>query len=362
MDFINMEVQKYWSIPSSYTEAKKKETINNALWSGEYVASEKKDGYFEMVHKDNTGKTFMRARSKGVNGWIFKQDWVPHLQPFFDSLPNNTTLLTEVYLEGMTSRKITTILGSKVDKAIDRQKDNPLKMWVFDVLQYNGIDLYNLPMSERVGYLNSLNVNFDYVDKARYWFEPSDIHDNWLNILDKGGEGVVLTRKDYPYEPKKRKARATLKLKKELADNVDVFLTGVAKEPTKLYTGKDPDNWQYWYNEVTGERVLNAPRERAVMDFLIPVTRLWYYNMAGAVEIAMYINGKPTPVGWISGIDDSVRSEIMTNPEKYKGKVVELQAMEVNEENGVPAFRHGKILQWRDDKRPEDCDWISGGK
>lgn len=359
VDFLDMKVMRYWSFPSSYSPQKRRDTVNEVIWSGDYIASEKKDGYFEMIHKDSDGKVWMRARSKGVNGWVFKQDWIPHINPFFETLPNETTLLTEVYLEGFTSRKITTILGCGVEKAIARQEDTPLKMWVFDVLQYDGLDLRNRPISERVKYIDKLDASScEYVNLAVYWDEPEEIHEKWLEILAKGGEGIMLTKADYPYEPKKRKARATLKLKKELADTVDVFLTGVWKEPTKLYTGKDPDSWEYWFDESAEKRVQGSPSTRVSMDYLTPVTRLWYYGMAGAVEIAMMINGEETPVGWISGIDDEFRRGIVKNPAEYVGKVVEIQAMEVNVEDGIPAFRHARIVGMRPDKNKEDCDWI----
>lgn len=358
MDFLDMKVQKYWSFPSSYDMKKRKETFHNMLYSGKYIASEKKDGYFELIHKDKDGNTFMRARNKGVNGWIFKQDWVPHLQSFFDFLPNNTTLITEVYLEGYTSRKITTILGSKTEKAIKRQEETPLNMWVFDILSYDGKELYTLPAEDRIKYLDKLKGHGSpYVQIAEYWTTPIEIEEHLGEILERGGEGIVMTKKDYPYEPNKRKARATLKIKKELADTIDVFLTGEWKEANKLYTGKEPNNWQYWYNESKQEKILGTPRDFAKMDFLTPVNRLWYNNMAAAIQIAMYIDGKITPVGWISNITDEVRAGIVNNPDSYKGKVLEIQAMEMGNDNGIPTFRHARIVEWRQDKEAKDCLW-----
>lgn len=32
-DFLNMEAQKYWSMPSSYDMNKKKDTVNNIIYS-----------------------------------------------------------------------------------------------------------------------------------------------------------------------------------------------------------------------------------------------------------------------------------------------------------------------------------------
>jgi hypothetical protein len=357
-DFLNMKAQKYWSFPSSYDKEKRQQTLNTMLYSNEFIAAEKKDGYFELLIKNDNGDITMRARDKGVNGWICKEDRVPHLFDFFNSLPNGTVLVTEVYLPNKTSKNITSILGCAPEKAIARQQKNePLHMYCFDCLAYSGKVLINTPITERITYLNKINCDYPYVERAIYWDNPEDIHNNWLDILAKGGEGVVLTRKDNFYEPGKRTARHTLKLKKELKDTIDVFLTGKWKEPTKLYTGKEIETWPYWYDDITDTYINTTLNSVTNIDGFTPVTRLYFYNMAGAVEIATYINGKETPIGWISGIDDEVRLKIVEDSSQYRGKVVELQAMEIDRSNAIPTLRHAKIVKWRPDKNKEDCIW-----
>lgn len=361
-DFLNSEAQRYWSFPSSYDEAKRRETLNNLLYSGDYMGSEKKDGYWQMVLKDEDGNLFMRARAKGVNGWVCKQEWVPQFNSFFDSLPNGTCLICEVYLPGSTSKGITTILGCKKEKAIQRQEENGyLRLYIFDILAYAGENLYKKPIIARIPYLDiiikELAQSNPYIDIAEYWTDPVEIHDNWLRILAEGGEGVVITRKDNPYEFGKRGAKHTLKMKKELQETVDVFLTGVTKEATMLYTGKDIENWKYWYDEIKQVRVEGTLGDRINNDSLIPVTRLWYNNMAGAAEYALIINNEVTPIGWISGLADEDRLEMVAHPEKYKGRVLELQAMEVDNSGAYPTFRHAKMLRWRPDKEWKECVW-----
>lgn len=359
-DYLNMEAQKYWSFPSSYDNKKKQETLNLILYSNDYMASEKRDGYWQMVIKDDEKDTIMRARSAGVNGWVCKQDWVPHLHSFFNDLPRGTVLICEVYLPGKTSRAITTILGCGVEKAIERQAKEKLRLSVFDVLCYHGMTLHDKPIAERVKYLEKIRaIEHPYVDVVEYWSTPDEIHENWLNILSAGGEGVVLTRKDNKYEFGKRTAKHTLKLKKELKETIDVFLTGNYKEATKLYTGKDVENWEYWYDELKDELYHGrALFEKINTNSLVPVTRLWFHGWAGAVEIATILNGKVTPIGWISGVSDEVREGIVKAPEQYKGRVVELQAMEIDQTGAIPTLRHAKIVNWRSDKNYKDCEWI----
>lgn len=358
-DFLNAEAQKYWSFPSSYSTEKRHDQLNTMLYSNDYVASEKRDGYFQFVIKDDEGNIFMRARSKGVNGWVCKQDWVPQLLPFFEELPNGTCLVAEVYLPGKTSKTITTILGCATAKAIERQKPaNWLRLSVFDVLAWGGHLLHDQPITERILWLKNVEaIGNTYVDVVEYWTTPEAIHDNWLRILEEGGEGVVLTLKTNPYEFGKRTARHTLKLKKELQETIDVFLTGRWKAPTQLYTGKEIETWPYWYDELTEKRIEGTLGDRLNNDSVIPVTRLWFNNWAGAVEIATYYNGKITPIGWISGVSDEVRADIVKNSDFWKGKVIELQAMEIDHSGPTPTLRHAKIVNWRTDKNPEDCVW-----
>ena len=279
----------------------------------------------------------------------------------FDELPNGTVLIGEVYLPNKTSRAITSILGCGVAKAIERQAGaNKLHVSLFDILAFDGKPIYKLPMIERLDYLREIKAyaeGHEYVKIADYWTTPDEIHENWLRIIEEGGEGIVMTRKDYAYDPGKKPARKTIKLKKELQDTIDVFLTGKWRAATKEYTGTELETWKYWYDDLKEERVFDALTTQIDTSALVPVTRLWFNEWAGAVEIATLIDGEVTPIGYLSGITDEVREGIVKNPEGWKGKVIELQAMEITYASGRPAFRHGKIVRWRDDKNWQDCKW-----
>lgn len=358
----DFDVQKYWSFPSSYSLEKRKETLNSMLYSGEYVASEKKDGYFERFIKDEDGNMFLCSRNKGVNGVIDKYDWIPHIHDFFDFLPNGTVLLGEVYLPNKTSKNIVSVLGCLVGKAIERQSkdEDKLRFWIFDVLAWDNKLVFNEPMWKRVELLqNNLGMlQHPYVSAATYWDNPDEILENWLSILAEGGEGVVLVHRNYPYSFGKRTAKKTLKLKKELEETIDVFLTGHWKEATYAYTGKDIESWPYWFDRVTNKRVYGVLSDRAdASTSLEPITRLWYYDMAGAVEIAVLKDDKIFPIGWISGISDDIRSGIVENPKAFRGKVAELQAMEIDTSGDAPTLRHARILRWRDDKDWKECSY-----
>ena len=358
----NFEVQKYWSFPSSWSVEKRTFEMNTMIYSDDYMGSEKKDGYFERFIKDEDGNMFLCSRDKGVSGVINKIDWIPHLNPFFASLPVNTVLIGEIYLNGKTSKNIVSILGCKVDKAIERQKqdENKLCFYIFDVLAWAGELVDSYPIKNRVKYLNHIanSYKFDHVEYATYYSTPEDIHENWLRILSEGGEGIVITKKKSPYDYGKRTARNTLKLKKELKENIDVFLTGNYKDATYRYTGSEIETWPYWYNPITNERVFGDPSTRPGAQQLDPVTKLWYNDWAGSVEIGLMSDeNKIVPIGWISGISDEVKKGIKENPTLWKGKVAELQAMEIDRSGSIPTIRHGRLMRWRDDKNFKDCSY-----
>ena len=133
IDWYHADAMKYWSFPSSYTKDKKAETMN-LVYSGDYIGAIKVDGYYERIIKDEDGNCFMVARNRNSKGEMTeKLAWVPHIQPWLDSLPNGTVLLTECYLPGNEgSKKITSILGCLQEKAIKRQEEGQkLHFYVF---------------------------------------------------------------------------------------------------------------------------------------------------------------------------------------------------------------------------------------
>lgn len=362
-DWLDTQVQKYWAFPSSYTQERKEQEIQNIISSGAYMATEKKDGHLYMFFKDENGTSHLRSRSKGVNGWNIKTGHVPHLHPFFNSLPNNTILLGEICFDDVTktSKDITSIMGCKEGKAIKRQEDGEkVIFYIFDVLIFDGEEYYKNGALERSVELASLAEDYAdvaYIQFARALTKPQEIHEAWLKILDKGGEGIVLTQKDYPYSFNKRTARKTLKLKKELVETIDVFLTGRYTPATYEYTGKEIEEWRYWYNPITKTKHEGSLYMSAQRKNLVAVTQPWFNGWAGSVEIGVLRGGRVQPIGNISNIPNKVKEEIVTMNEEYEGRVVELQAMEIDRSGDIPTLRHAVIREWRSDKNPNDCLW-----
>lgn len=364
IDFENLAAEKYWTFAKSYKGDKKKETKQMFL-SGDYYASLKNDGHYFRFIKDMNGNMRLQGRTESVNGgYLNKYDWVPQCHSFFESLPNGTCLIGEIYFpNNRGSRNVTTIMGCLVDKALSRQnKGEKLHYYIFECYAWNGKSLLKNPYRERVECIRNniqpYTEKSDYVEVAQF-YDGEEAWNKYGEILAAGLEGMVLYRKNGLVEPNKRTARKSLKCKLEIEEKIDAFIDGEYKEPTREYTGKTPlEEWQYWLNLKTGEKfTVNKFIEYTKGEPIIPITRLYALGYAGAISFSVMKEGKPVRIGWISGVPDTMRAAIVQNPESVVGKVYSLTAMEIEPCGDFYSLRHGKIDCERSDKRPEDCEW-----
>ena len=352
-DFFNMPAEKYWS-PTKNTNLK--ELVHNAIQSGDYFAARKVDGHWFMMLKDEDGEISLRSRTESTNGgYLNKIGHVPHLKAEFDKLPNGTCLIGEIYFpENEKSRAVTTIMGCKENKAIDRQeKGEKLHYYVFDCLAWNGKgDIMYLPMWKRIENLSKLRF-LSYVHPATY-YQGEELLNYIDYCLSRGWEGVVLQRKDGIYEPGKRPARKSIKVKQEIANEIDCFLTGNYKSATWEYKGKEIETWQYWWNDKDEKKVFGNYFEQYEKGLpYLPITKGAYFGWAGAVEIGVLNEEEVVPIGWISNVTEEVKQGIIDENEKWKYKVCKVSAMLIEQDTG--ALRHGRIMEWRDDISYKDC-------
>ena len=370
-DFGEMEAQKYYCPPSSWSDEKKRDNARMKIFSGDWLGAAKYDGYFAKLIKDEDGNIILYSRSRGVNGkFADKHEWVPHLNPFFEALPNGTCLLGELYLPSQPgSRNITTIMGCLKDKAIARQeKGEKIHFYVFDCLAWDDkshMGTKAIGRFETVDKMGSIpTFDSEYVSFAHY-VTGAELNTLLQEILARGDEGVVITHKDGLYEPGKRPSKTTLKIKKELKQTIDCFFTGVGSAPTHLYTGKEIETWQFWESQINGVKILGDHyKVYKTGASIVPVTKGWFHGWCGSMEIAVLrhkvgshckINGvtyddtEVYPIGWLSGLPDEMKAD----PEKYAFKPIEVTAMEWDAINHT--LRHGKMVGWREDLNISDC-------
>lgn len=364
-NFTEMESMKYWSHPKSYDVKKKKEESKYMCISGDYIGARKYDGAWNMLIKDNDGNFHLRSRTESVNGgYTDKAEWIPWITNELSWIPNGTVLIGEIcFPNNEGCRKITSVLNCLKDKCIERQKKNGiLNFYIFDILAYKNKSLINTPFETRIRtYLEyelaDITNNNEYVFMANYKEGP-ELWDLYGQVIAEGGEGIVITRKDCKYLLGKRTARMTLKMKKEINETIDAFLDGDYKPATKDYKGKEIETWPYWYNIKTGEKTnICMFTEYTNGETWEPVTKAWYYGWASAVSFSVMKEDNPVRIGWISGITDILKKEIVENPEKWRYKVAELTCMEIECISNEYSLRHAKIVQFRDDKKAEDCDF-----
>lgn len=361
IDFEDLESERYWSFPKTYKGNQKLETYN-MIMSNNYLGARKMDGAYFRFIKGMNGEVRLQSRSESVNGgYLNKYDWVPHLHEFFDRIPNGTCLLGEIYFpnnEG--SRHVTTIMGCLPEKARDRQeKGDKLHYYIFDIWAWNGKSWMNSTAEYRFTHVSALGnkkeISSPYVEFAKYYYGPQ-LWEELSRIREVNGEGIVITKSDTTPAPGKRTARKTLKIKKELDSPIDVFLTGHYKPAGRLYKGDHIEDWQYWENIKTMEKIkgfmFNEYSHGATIE---PVTKAYYYGWASAIEIGVISEGYPVSLGWISGISDEVKEGIVTRNEDYLHRVVVINAMDYDKE--TKRLRHGKILEWRPlgDKNWTEC-------
>ena len=355
-NFHELEPQRYWTFGAN-AKIDPKIEAKNMIFSGNYVGARKIDGAFYKFWKDENGNMELLGRSKGVGGdYLNKFDWVPQLHDFFNELPNGTCLIGEIYFPGNEgSNKVTSIMGCLKEKAIARQESGPkLHYYIFDILAFNGISLLDSSIELRIASLNKTKELYENKTKYVEWADYSEGEELWNQlqlILAEGGEGVVITKKGTCYQPGKRPARQTLKIKKELSETLDCFFTGRAQAPTRIYSGISLPNWQYWENPVTGEKLEGTYyREYMVGKPIQPVTKSYFMGIAGSLEIGVLKDGKVYPLGWLSGLSE----EIKGNYRDYTGKCLEVGAMQFTDDK---ALRHAKMVRLRPDLNMEDCTY-----
>lgn len=319
--------------------------------SGAYAGSLKVDGTYFRFIKDMNGDMAFQTRARGVDGEFHnKLESVPHLHSFFNSVPNGSCLLGELYLPANEiSSAVTSIVGGKPDRAIAMQQTEETKLhyYVFDVWAWGGVSWLGHTAKQRLTdsiLFNGGAPQNQYVTWAKYYV-GEDLMRFLTDALDAGREGVVITKLSSIPEPGKRTARKTLKVKREIRETLDVLIIGT-NPPKKEYTGKLPASWLYWY-DTESDRLTAFPANK---DTAVPVTKNYYFGVPGSLQIGVVRGNDIVQLGSLSGLP----WDVLVRWEQYIGCVAEVTCMQVMETGGL---RHPRFVQWRPDLSQEDCTW-----
>lgn len=348
-----IDAMKVWKLPSG-----KESMLSEICQSGDYFLEEKIDGYwYEYEKTENYSYLFSRNTSTTTGLLSEKGANVPHIMEALDCMPSNTILIGEIYYPGCTSKTVTTVMGCLPELAVKRQANNPIHYYIHDIIEYDGINLINLGAEDRykilTGVWNRHNLSqYDFLKLALKITE--NLEEEISKILNSGGEGAVLKKKDYPYTPGKRPAWSTVKVKQ--MDSIDLVCTGLCP-PTKEYTGKELDTWPYWESP-DGELcdfIDAVPKGDLITEGYVPITKYYYNGWKSAIKIGAYDNDNNlVDLGTVgSGITDDMKRLMTEFPGNFVGHVVALDCMSINRKDHT--LRHPVFKCMRDDKDAKDC-------
>ena len=338
-DFAMLAPMKYYNNEDT-SNAKRQDMINNK--NGEYIATEKHDGDWGMFIHYSKGHNLIRSRSiskvTGVYGDYTAK--LPHLCEEMDNWPDNTVVLAEICWDeyGTNANTVGTILRCLPAKAVERQKDKKLSALIFDVLMYKGLDLTVLPYEKRITFYASYFTEqvADNLTPPELCFYPhyfkrtqiftTDFAEAADDIISRGGEGVVIQRKDYVYSPGSRTAWKTLKLKQQLPE-MELKVVGTLA-PNKLYEGDCPETWEY---QIDGELV----------------TKPYYFGWKNGITVELP-SGITTDVA--SGLTDDDRAWLATEEAAKMIEAGELYAVVKSMSiNSLGKLRHPSLVRLRND-------------
>jgi ATP-dependent DNA ligase len=257
--------------------------------------------------------------------------YFPELRPLGELLPPNSALDGEIVIarDGALDFDAMQMRLHPAESRIKRlSAEIPAQFVVFDVLLWEGEEVWRLPLAERRRRVESLE-GFRRSPATR---EVADARD-WLERFEALGlDGVVAKHLDSPYLPGSRDGMVKVKEHKT-ADCVVIGLRwkGESRDVATLLLGLYRDDGELDY--VGTCAVAARTRDdvaRRVQPLLVdaPDQRFSEPNRWGTGELEQA----------------ALRPEL----------VVEVRYDKVQGNR----FRHGsKLLRWRDDKDPRDCTW-----
>ena len=354
-----IDAMKVWKLPAG-----KEGMLSDMCQSGDYFLEEKIDGYwYEFEKTEHYSYLFSRNTSTTTGLLSEKGANVPHIIDALSCMPPNTIIIGEIYYPGGTSKTVTTIMGCLSDLAIKRQKDNPIHYYLHDIIEYDGINLTNTGAEDRYKILKAV---WEKYNLSKYNFlrlaekVDENLEEEISRILNSGGEGAVLKKRDYPYTPGKRPAWSTIKIKQ--MDSIDLICTGFCP-PTKEYSGKELDTWEFWLIErndpelgwIEEKKVSYCELIRSPSYRTVPITKYYYYGWNTAIKVGAYNdNGDLVELGTVSsGLTDEMKRDMTENPQNYLNKVVSLDCMSIDKKEHT--LRHPALKCWREDKSSKDC-------
>lgn len=348
----------YWAAAEySSLSQNLKSRYDQALDTPKYILTKKRDGsMYRALITDEDIIFQSRTVSKKTGDYVEKQENVPQIVNELKQFPKNTIFVGEICFpesKGATdSSNVVSIMGALPNKAIERQKNNPLVFYIFDLLMWDGEDYSTKAYGKRLEKLMSIKKDFDFIEFVEPVYENKrEVLAQWL---EEGKEGGMLMAADKPYSfgekgKQKRPAWVSIKIKQSVLNDIDLFIVDFTS-PNKNYIGNHASDHCYW--ELHGEKIKTkggSPDEGA-----IPVTSTYFNDLIGGFVLAAYNDkGEAIEVCRVSNLTDSMKQDATANPDKYLLKVCTVGAMSIDYERR--SLRHPKLMKLREDKVDTEC-------
>ena len=368
MNYFESEPMKYFAPPSTMSADTRRQKLEQMIDSGDYLFGLKTDG--------NWSRAIITAernalQTRGISTVTKTYGEIQDKVTFWNNVrqaftKGDTVILGEVFLPNAIDKDVGSILRCLTSKALARQKDNPLRWRVFDVLALDGKDYMNTGFIERIKLIPEVvkRINSPLVEGVTYYEMDNAFFDKMGEIFAAGGEGAVCYRKDSIYIPGKRGPHAwdTVKVKQEISSEIDAFISGIVPGE-KVYTGKDLGTWQLWENQRSGEKVVGSYfGEYQTGGAYIPITKNYFNNWPGAIQVSVYDNNhNEVTLCKVSGLTEEFKTSLRDEPERWIGCPVSISGMMVSsakadsEGNGI-SIRHPLLKRIREnDISKEDC-------
>lgn len=394
--------------------------INEYIPDEDEFAELKYDGHRGLVFIGDKFRVFSRRVSKKTNWYSENSDQVPHIRDTATNGLFGTVLDGEFDYgnTSMGVQSVMGSLPERAIKF--QEENGNITFKAFDILYYKGVNIQKMPLWKRKIYLAKavMEIGNEFIQYAVMYMESksamlfsklvteyesdmkvtnfilnsvADIESYrrlFLRFIEKDKEGIMLKSMYGIYEQKRSKAY--LKVKGQ--STWDCVVMGYT-ESTKVYDGKELGKWKYW--EVDGELMeLHGGQAGAISISekqgveCIPVTKPHFMGWCGGISFGVW---KPfdydkfmqdgghemhidqmrdegvlnnfgeelrelVQVGDCKGLTEKIMQDIKENGNDYIGKVVEVKANGIiDEEKG--SLRHPRFEKWRWDKEPESCLW-----
>lgn len=359
--FKNMAPMKYYE--GDLTKPKAIEMLANT--DNRFFAMRKYDGEWSRVIIGEEEVLFQsRSISKVTGTYGDKTELVPHIAAeLLQNWPAGTVLLGELAFDDFesNSNNVGSILRCKPPKAIARQEKKKIHLFVFDVLAFDYEILVDKPFEER----------FLPYDRFSKYVQVAQNHSgqdaNFLDYADwiwkRGGEGIMIVRKDMKYTPGTRTAWQTLKVKKKLGEITAPIVNFL--EPTRVYEGTEIRDWKFYEFELEDGSVYKKDisdsfnqipagldpvqyediyiKEYTNLKIVkaAPVTKPYYYGWKSGVTI----NYKGKEIKVASGMTDEYRAWLASDAALELLNTGRLTATITGMEETADSIRHPVLLK-----------------